>query len=169
MTVRFVQSVFVEYYDPTIEDAYRKPCTIDRSPCVLEILDTAGTEQFAAMRDLYVRGGEAFLLVYSITSPETFAELEELRDQIVQSKGTADVPIVVVGNKADLEADRRISPEEGEALADSWGALFMETSARTGYQVEDMFYGAVREVRLSEECSPARGKRERRRRRCCLM
>jgi small GTP-binding protein len=69
---------------------------------MLEILDTAGTEQFTAMRDLYMKNGQGFVLVYSISSQATFNDLLELRDQILRVKDTLDVPMVLVGNKCDL-------------------------------------------------------------------
>lgn len=59
---------------------------MDGFQCMLEILDTAGTEQFTAMRDLYMKNGQGFLLVYSITSTATFNDLFELREQIVKVK-----------------------------------------------------------------------------------
>ncbi|VDO81500.1 unnamed protein product [Haemonchus placei] len=58
LTVQFVSSTFIEKYDPTIEDFYRKEIEVDGQPCVLEILDTAGTEQFSSMRDLYIKNGQ---------------------------------------------------------------------------------------------------------------
>uniref|UniRef100_A0A8D2KI69 Small monomeric GTPase n=1 Tax=Urocitellus parryii TaxID=9999 RepID=A0A8D2KI69_UROPR len=67
LTVQFVQGIFVEKYDPTVEDSYRKQVEVDAQQCMLEILDTAGTEQFTAMRDLYMKNGQGFALVYSIT------------------------------------------------------------------------------------------------------
>src|SRR3954467_14324927 len=72
LTVQFVSNTFIEKYDPTIEDFYRKEIEVDGQPCVLEILDTAGTEQFASMRDLYIKNGQGFVVVYSITSQQTF-------------------------------------------------------------------------------------------------
>ena len=75
-TVQFVQSIFVEKYDPTIEDSYRKQVEVDGHQCMLEILDTAGTEQITAMRDLYMKNGQGFVLVYSITAQSTFNDLQ---------------------------------------------------------------------------------------------
>ena len=67
LTVQFVQGIFVEKYDPTIEDSYRKQVEVDGQQCMLEILDTAGTEQFTAMRDLYMKNGQG---MSQLSSPE---------------------------------------------------------------------------------------------------
>uniref|UniRef100_A0A8C2KBP2 RAP1B, member of RAS oncogene family n=1 Tax=Cyprinus carpio TaxID=7962 RepID=A0A8C2KBP2_CYPCA len=90
-TVQFVQGIFVEKYDPTIEDSYRKQVEVDGQQCMLEILDTAGTEQFTAMRDLYMKNGQGFALVYSITAQSTFNDLQDLREQILRVKDTDDI------------------------------------------------------------------------------
>ncbi|KAF9403249.1 Ras- protein Rap-1b [Mortierella sp. AD011] len=89
LTVQFVQSLFVERYDPTIEDSYRKQVEVDGQQCMLEILDTAGTEQFTAMRDLYMKNGQGFILVFSIVAASTFEELEDLHNQILRVKESA--------------------------------------------------------------------------------
>ncbi|XP_069760010.1 ras-related protein Rap-1b isoform X2 [Narcine bancroftii] len=91
LTVQFVQGIFVEKYDPTIEDSYRKQVEVDGQQCMLEILDTAGTEQFTAMRDLYMKNGQGFALVYSITAQSTFNDLQDLREQILRVKDTDDL------------------------------------------------------------------------------
>ncbi|GFS31787.1 ras-related protein R-Ras2 [Trichonephila inaurata madagascariensis] len=67
LTIRFIQSYFVVDYDPTIEDSYTKQCVIDGQVARLDILDTAGQEEFSAMREQYMRSGEGFLLVFSVT------------------------------------------------------------------------------------------------------
>ena len=120
--MQFVQSIFVEKYDPTIEDSYRKQVEVDGHQCMLEILDTAGTEQFTAMRDLYMKNGQGFVLVYSITSQSTFNDLTDLREQILRVKDTDKVPMVLVGNKCDLEDDRVVGKDQGAALASKWGS-----------------------------------------------
>jgi len=108
LTVKFVTGQFAERYDPTVEDFYRKEIEVNREPATLEILDTAGTEQFASMRDLYIRNGQGFVLVYSITSMQSFLDIKSMRNQICRVKGTERVPIVLVGNKVDLERDREV-------------------------------------------------------------
>ncbi|KAI0222614.1 Ras- protein Rap-1A, partial [Massospora cicadina] len=130
ITVQFVQGLFVEKYDPTIEDSYRKAIEIEGKSVVLEILDTAGTEQFTAIRDLYIRNGQGFLLVYSITSTPSFGDLLELHDQIIFVKNSTKVPMVIMGNKCDLDADRSVGMNQGYHLATEWDVPFFESSAR---------------------------------------
>lgn len=84
--MQYVQKKFLTVYDPTIEDSYRKQQEVDGQQYMLDIIDTAGTEQFRAMRDLYMRNGEGFVLVYSITSKATLDELLEIRDQLNRVK-----------------------------------------------------------------------------------
>ncbi|XP_065844990.1 ras-related protein Rap-1b-like [Oscarella lobularis] len=148
LTVQFVQGIFVEKYDPTIEDSYRKTVDVEGAQCMLEILDTAGTEQFTAMRDLYMKNGQGFALVYAITSQASFSDLSELREQILRVKDTESVPIILVGNKCDLEDDRLISSEQGKQLSRQWGhyCSFVETSAKTKLNVEELFLSLVRMV-----------------------
>ncbi|KHJ84668.1 Ras family protein [Oesophagostomum dentatum] len=95
---------------------HRSGFQVDGQPCVLEILDTAGTEQFSSMRDLYIKNGQGFVVVYSITSQQTFHDIKTMREQIVRVKGTEQVPILLVGNKCDLQHQRQVRTDEGIAL-----------------------------------------------------
>lgn len=146
LTVQFVQGIFVEKYDPTIEDSYRKQVEIDGQQCMMEILDTAGTEQFTAMRDLYMKNGQGFVLVYSITAQATFNDLMELHDQIVRVKDTPNVPMILVGNKCDLEDERVVSKDQGQHLAKQFNCSFMEASAKMKINVPEIFYNLVRQI-----------------------
>ncbi|OXB84423.1 UNVERIFIED_CONTAM: hypothetical protein H355_010850 [Colinus virginianus] len=146
-TVQFVQGIFVEKYDPTIEDSYRKQVEVDCQQCMLEILDTAGTEQFTAMRDLYMKNGQGFALVYSITAQSTFNDLQDLREQILRVKDTEDVPMILVGNKCDLEEERVVGKEQGQNLARQWcNCAFLESSAKSKINVNEIFYDLVRQI-----------------------
>jgi len=146
LTVQFVTGKFAEKYDPTIEDFYRKEITIDDRPAVLEILDTAGTEQFASMRDLYIRNGHGFILVYSVTNDQSFQEVQTLRQQILRVKQTEQVPIVICGNKIDLEQDRLVRTQDGAAMASQFKVPFLETSAKQRRHVNQLFEEIVREM-----------------------
>merc|ERR1711862_280955 len=146
LTVQFVQGIFVEKYDPTIEDSYRKQVEVDGQQCMLEILDTAGTEQFTAMRDLYMKNGQGFVLVYSITAQSTFGDLEDLHDQIQRVKDTDKVPMVLVGNKCDLEDERVVPKLQGKGMAQKFECQFLESSAKAKIHVNDIFYDLVRQI-----------------------
>lgn len=149
LTVKFVSGTFMEKYDPTIEDFYRKEIEVDNAPSVLEILDTAGTEQFASMRDLYIKNGQGFVIVYSITSLQTFHDIKTMREQIQRVKGVERIPIILVGNKSDLDSQREVQSSEGSSLAQYWGCPFVETSAKVTSNVNEVFIEIVREMNSS--------------------
>lgn len=147
LTVQFVQGIFVEKYDPTIEDSYRKQVEVDGQQCMLEILDTAGTEQFTAMRDLYMKNGQGFVLVYSITAQSTFNDLQDLREQILRVKDMDDVPMILIGNKCDLEDERVVGKDQGINLARNFSnCAFLESSAKAKINVNEIFYDLVRQI-----------------------
>ncbi|KAK5575465.1 hypothetical protein RB653_006598 [Dictyostelium firmibasis] len=143
LTVRFVNGDFIETYDPTIEDLYRKVIETNRGEHVmLEIMDTSGTERYLAMRDLYIRNAQAFVLVYSITSRVSLLELENIKNYICQVKDRpiSQIPMVVLGNKCDLEDTRVVFPEEVEALTKKWGIEdFLETSAKIDMNIQSAY------------------------------
>jgi len=149
LTIQLIQNHFIDEYDPTIEDSYRKQVTIDDETCLLDILDTAGQEEYSAMRDQYMRTGQGFLCVYAITSRSSFEEITSFHEQILRVKDEDKVPMVVVGNKCDLADERQVSTQEGMELAKSFGCPFKEASAKTRVNVEDSFFELVREIRRS--------------------
>ncbi|CAD6197136.1 unnamed protein product [Caenorhabditis auriculariae] len=117
LTMQFVQGVFVSSYDATIEDSYRKATNIDGQVCRLEVLDTAGTEQFTGMRDLYMRNGQGFVLVFSLSDMNSFNDIRAVRDLIVKIKQSQAVPMILVGNKSDLQFEREVQYSTANALA----------------------------------------------------
>ncbi|KAG8415397.1 Ras- protein rsr1 [Metarhizium acridum] len=146
LTAQFVHNEWIESYDPTIEDSYRTQIQVDGRQVVLEILDTAGTEQFVAMRDLYMKTGQGFLLVFSITSPSSLSELAGLREEIIRIKDDENVPMVIVGNKADLEENRAVQRAKGFSISQRWGAPYYESSARTRTNVDEVFIDLCRQM-----------------------
>jgi len=126
----------------------RKQVTIDEETCLLDILDTAGQEEYSAMRDQYMRTGEGFFCVYAITSRVSFDEITSFREQILRVKDESKVPMVLVGNKSDLEHERVVATSEGSDLAKTYGNVpFLETSAKTRVNVEESFFTLVRQIR----------------------
>uniref|UniRef100_A0A8C0UAB1 NRAS proto-onco, GTPase n=30 Tax=Passeriformes TaxID=9126 RepID=A0A8C0UAB1_CYACU len=129
-----------------LQDSYRKQVVIDGETCLLDILDTAGQEEYSAMRDQYMRTGEGFLCVFAINNSKSFADINLYREQIKRVKDSDDVPMVLVGNKCDLPT-RTVDTKQAQELAKSYGIPFIETSAKTRQGVEDAFYTLVREIR----------------------
>ncbi|ORE10910.1 ras-like protein 1 [Rhizopus microsporus var. microsporus] len=157
LTIQFIQSHFVDEYDPTIEDSYRKQCIIDSETALLDVLDTAGQEEYSAMREQYMRNGEGFLLVYSITSRMSFEEITTFYQQICRVKDRDYFPMVLVGNKCDLETDRQVSSQEGRDLAKNFGCQFIETSAKQRINVDEAFFEVVRDIRRYNKEQETRG------------
>lgn len=154
LTIRLVTDNFLDEYDPTIEDSYRKQVTIDDGPALLDILDTAGQEEFSSMQDQWMRDGQGFLLVYNIIARPTFDEVSILYDKILRTKDTDKVPIVLVGNKCDLKDQRQVEYSEGAELAKSWGCAFFEASAKIKLNNEACFFELVREIRKLKQPEP---------------
>ncbi|KAI0463368.1 hypothetical protein LJB42_003393 [Komagataella kurtzmanii] len=146
LTIQLIRGEFLTEYDPTIEDSYKHPCEIDGAPVMLDILDTAGQEDYSSMKELYMKTGEGFLLVFAINKRSSLEELKPFYDQIVRVKeGMQSVPMVLVGNKSDVEDSKReVSRDEGEALARQFGCQYIETSAKTNTNVKEAFYNVVR-------------------------
>ena len=147
IAIQFVQNQFVIEYDATIEDSYRKQSTVDKEEILFDILDTAGQEEYSAMRDRYIHGGQGFLCVYSITSRQSLDEIITMREQILRVKDLDKVPMILIGNKSDLTEERRISIEEGKEMAKSWHCPFFETSAKNRIHVDEVFFQIIREIK----------------------
>lgn len=148
ITIQYIQGHFVEKYDATIEDVYRKPVEVDHQAAVLTIVDTAGQDAFGTIRDQYLKRGQGFLLVYSIADSESFQQLKRIYAQLLRTKGdVSQMSCVVVGNKLDLAAQRAVSYDEGKLFASHAKSPFMEISARNRGQVEEVFATLVRSIR----------------------
>lgn len=168
LTIQFIQSHFVEEYDPTIEDSYRKQCVIDDEVAVLDILDTAGQEEFSAMREQYMHTGEGFLLVYSIIDKNSFDEIPKFYRQILRVKDRSEFPMILVANKADLDTERVVTKQEGEELAQQYKIKYVETSAKIQLNVEKAFHDLVRVIRQAQKSDSLKEKKKKRRR-CTIL
>lgn len=148
LTIQFFQKMFVEDYDPTIEDSYIQHTEIDRQWCILDVLDTAGQEEFSAMREQYMRKGDAFLLVYSVTDKASFMNIKNFHTLILRVKDKDNYPMILVANKVDLVHLRQVSQEQGQDLANMLKIPYIETSAKNPpVNVDKAFHEVVRIIR----------------------
>ncbi|XP_061745306.1 ras-related protein ralB-B-like [Nerophis ophidion] len=172
LTLQFMYDEFVEDYEPTKADSYRKKVVLDGEDVQIDILDTAGQEDYAAIRDNYFRSGEGFLLVFSITEHESFAATSEFREQILRVKEEDAIPMLLVGNKSDLEDRRKVSVEEAAGKVSEWGVQYVETSAKTRANVDKVFFDLMREVRkkkMSESKDKNGPSGKKKKKRCCIL
>lgn len=174
ITIRFVADRFVEEYEPTLEDSFRQEVDIDGSKSILNIYDTAGVDDLPIVKDGYMREADGFLCVYAVNSPESFEEVSKLYEWVLRVKENKPPPFILAGNKTDLEASRVVSTREGTELAKKLGIPFLETSAKTGSNVEEVFTELVREVRKVPVSNPKHPKpsppqTEDGKKGCCLL
>jgi GTPase KRas protein len=146
ITIQYVQNKFTECYDPTIEDWYRKVTNVDNEACLLEILDTAGTEE---LQSYYVTSGQGFVCVYDTTKRKSFSDIQKIAAQIKESRYDEKIPLILCGNKCDLKNDREVPLADGQQAAKTLNCPFFETSAKLGTNVENVFFELVREIRKS--------------------
>ena len=153
LTTRLITGRFSSEYDPTLEDEYRKDVIIDGEDMRLDILDTAGREEFSPIQDEWIRTSDGFLIVYSITSHQAFEEIVVIRHKLLRARDVEDskqIPIVVAGNKCDLDSERQVKQQEGLQFAKEHDIPFFETSAKEGINSDECFYQVAREIRRIE-------------------
>uniref|UniRef100_UPI00358F048E ras-related protein M-Ras n=1 Tax=Myxine glutinosa TaxID=7769 RepID=UPI00358F048E len=159
LTIQFFQKIFVADYDPTIEDSYLKHTEIDGQWAMLDVLDTAGQEEFSAMREQYMRTGDGFLIVFSVTDKTSFEHVDKFHQLILRVKDKDSFPMVLVANKVDLLHQRKISAEQGREMATKHKILYIETSAKDPpLNVDKAFHDLVRVIR---EQVPEKSKKRR--------
>ena len=142
ITVQMVSGHFLSSYDPTIEDSYRTTININNQDIILNIIDTAGQEEFYALRDQYIRSGDGYIIVFSITSVTSFLEVNAIKEQlniVLDSDDNTLIPIILVGNKCDLEEYRQVQSSDAQRLAEEWKVKYFETSAKNKTNINRIF------------------------------
>ena len=146
LSIQFTDHKFRHRHELTIGVEYgSKTIEIKGKTIKIQIWDTAGQEKFHSIISSYYKGAAGALLVYDITSHESFEHIESWLKEL-KEKGSNNICCILVGNKKDLEEDRKVMKEEGEKLAKEKGLLFLETSARNDENVQEAFILTVEKI-----------------------
>ncbi|XP_052816621.1 ras-related protein Rap-2b-like [Mya arenaria] len=145
---KFMNDKFTEIHKETIEELHRHRMRFDSVSVEIDILDTAGSLQFPAMRKLAIATGDAFLLVFSANNPESFETVKHLRDEIREQKQKGQYSIVVIANKTDLDTEDSHSHAVTESVVCmDWEEKFITTSAKTGDNIDIVFQTLENKIR----------------------
>lgn len=149
LTTQFIHFHYVEEYNPTIEESYRRQILVDDETTILEVLDTAGQEEYSALCDQWYRTSEAFIIVFDITNRSTFEAIMKFRDKIFMVKEGEKTPIIIAGNKCDLESEREVLAKEVYEIIGTFGenCKYFETSAKERINVDEIFIEGIRQIR----------------------
>uniref|UniRef100_A0AAY4BS96 Rab6 n=1 Tax=Denticeps clupeoides TaxID=299321 RepID=A0AAY4BS96_9TELE len=139
LITRFMYDSFDNTYQATIGiDFLSKTMYLEDRTIRLQLWDTAGQERFRSLIPSYIRDSAAAVVVYDITNVNSFQQTTKWIDDVRTERGS-DVIIMLVGNKTDLADKRQVSIEEGERKAKELNVMFIETSAKAGYNVKQLF------------------------------
>ncbi|XP_028418753.1 ras-like protein RAS2 [Dendronephthya gigantea] len=143
LLVRFLTGRYIVDYDPTIEDTYRKIYVCNDEPESIDILDTATTGNVKSeLRKDFLKYGDAFIIVYSVTDRSSFDMVPVFRQEILDAREMKDKPHVkLVGNKSDQENERQVTTFEGKKMATKYDWTFCEASAASNVGIQDVFFG----------------------------
>merc|ERR1712070_489824 len=146
LVLRFVRGQFFEYQESTIGAAFlTQTVTLQDTTVKFEIWDTAGQERYHSLAPMYYRGAAAAIVVYDITNRDTFQRAKQWVKEL-QRQGNPNIVIALAGNKSDLNSKRKVEPEEAESYASDNGIFFMETSAKTATNVNELFVAIARKL-----------------------
>ena len=145
LTMKATKDYFENYYSPTVGfEFFTFNCKIEEQNIRLQIWDTCGQEEYRSLIQNFYRNASLAILVYAIDNKESFKNLEVWLNEI-KIQGNPDVKIILIGNKADLEEKREVPTEKGKAFfKDHNLSLFLETSAKTGFNVQEIFINSAK-------------------------
>ncbi|CAD0049273.1 unnamed protein product [Aureobasidium pullulans] len=157
LTVQFVDGHFVDSYYPTIENTFSKVIKHKNQDFAVEIIDTAGQDEYTILNSKHFIGIHGYMIVYSVGSKQSFEMVRIIRDKILNHMS---VPLIIVGNKSDLRPEQRqVKAEDGRKLAEELSCGWTEASARFNENVGKAFEGMVAEIEKGQEAGqPKEGK-----------
>eukprot|EP00850_Spirogloea_muscicola_P022294 SM000287S10616 [mRNA] locus=s287:13819:16051:+ [translate_table: standard] len=146
LVLRFVKGQFSEYQESTIGAAFlTQSVAVNETTVKFEIWDTAGQERYHSLAPMYYRGAAAAVIVYDITNTDSFARAKKWVQEL-QKQGNPNLVMALAGNKADLDNARKVTAEEAQEYAEENGLFFMETSAKSAENVNELFYEIARKL-----------------------
>ncbi|KAH9304544.1 hypothetical protein KI387_008948 [Taxus chinensis] len=146
LVLRFVKGQFLDYQESTIGAAFfSQTLAVNETTVKFEIWDTAGQERYHSLAPMYYRGAAAAIIVYDVTNSDSFTRAKNWVQEL-QKQGNPNLVMALAGNKADMAAKRKVEPEEAETYAKENGLFFMETSAKTAQNVNELFYEIARRL-----------------------
>ncbi|KAG6336604.1 hypothetical protein ID866_2480 [Astraeus odoratus] len=145
LVIQFIENHFVEAYYPTIESTFSKAVAYKGLEYDCDIIDTAGQDEYSILNSKHAIGIHGYVLVYSIASRRSFDMVKIVYDKIIDFCGKNEIPCVIVGAKSDLQS-RQVQPNEGEELAKTKQAAWVETSAKNDVNVGKVFELCLAEI-----------------------
>lgn len=146
LVLRFVKGQFLDYQESTIGAAFlTQTVCLNDTTVKFEIWDTAGQERYHSLAPMYYRGAQAAIVVYDITSYDSFDRAKKWVKEL-QRQGNPNIVIALAGNKVDLASKRTVEIEESQAYSEENGILFMETSAKTAANVNELFVAIAKKL-----------------------
>lgn len=153
LVLRFVKGQFHEYQESTIGAAFlTQTVSVDDITVKLELWDTAGQERYHSLAPMYYRGAQAAIVVYDITNADTFSRAKVWVKEL-QRQAAPNIVIALAGNKADLSAKRQVEVGDAETYAEGNGLIFMETSAKTAINVNEIFMAIAKKIPKNQDSS----------------
>jgi len=157
LVLRFVKGQFHEYQESTIGAAFlTQTVCFDDTTVKFEIWDTAGQERYHSLAPMYYRGSQAAIVVYDITNPESFTRAKNWVKEL-HRQASANIVIALSGNKADLGNKRMVEYEEAQSYSEENGLLFMETSAKTAMNVNELFLAIAKKLPKNTDAQSGTG------------
>eukprot|EP00798_Chlamydomonas_sp_ICE-L_P023849 gene23849-9405_t len=155
LVLRYTRGTFFDYQASTVGAAFLTK-TLPELNVKFEIWDTAGQERYHSLAPMYYRGAAAAIIVYDMTSVDSFARAKAWVREL-QRQGNPNLIMALAGNKADLEGQRMVTSEEASAYAQENGLYFVETSAKTAANVNELFFEIARKLPKADVSSQPRG------------
>ncbi|CAH9141228.1 unnamed protein product [Cuscuta epithymum] len=156
LVLRFVKGQFIEFQESTIGAAFfSQTVAVDDATVKFEIWDTAGQERYHSLAPMYYRGAAAAVIVYDITNKDSFGRAKKWVQEL-QAQANQNMVMALAGNKADLVDERKVTPEDAQKYAKENGLFFVETSAKTATNVNEIFYEIAKRLpRLQPATNPS--------------